>query len=135
MNAFPCLFCGETEHVTVHEVWGHEWMLETCCGDLHQHLTAEMSDDPAWARDLLRALEIEALCGHELRRVADDDASMLLDWQLRIGPGLGWGETREFIARTMPTAHRLGSGASTRRSTTAVPCSGWPSSATRLRPA
>ena len=99
VTASPCLFCGETEHVAAHEVCGHEWMLETCCEDLHEHLIRQMSDDPAWARELLRALEIEGLCGHELRRVADDGATMLLDWQLRIGPGLSWAETREFIAR------------------------------------
>ena len=94
-----CLFCGEAEHVSVHEVWGHEFMLETCCEHLHSQLVAEMKADPAWSRHLLRSLEIEALCGHKLRRVADGGGSMLLDWQLRIGAGLGWRQTRAFIAR------------------------------------
>ena len=99
MTTIRCLFCGEPEHVAVHEVWGHEFMLETCCEHLHEHVVREMSDDVAWSRSLLRGLEIEALCGHELRRVADGGGSMLLDWRLRIGAGLSWAETREFIAR------------------------------------
>jgi hypothetical protein len=95
----PCLFCGDAEHVAVHEVWGHEFMLETCCEHLHVQLVSEMNDDPAWCRQFLRALEIEALCGHALRRIADDGASMLLNWQFQIGPGIGHAETRAFIAR------------------------------------
>src|SRR4051794_1166165 len=100
MTALPCLFCGEPEQVSLHEVWGHEFMLETCCEDLHAQLVAEMNDDPEWARDLLRQLEIEALCGRPLRRVADTGyGAMILNWQLRIGPGLSHAETRAFIAR------------------------------------
>ncbi len=95
----PCLFCGDAEHVSVHEVWGHEFMLETCCEHLHQQLVTEMNADPDWSRCFLRALEIEALCGHRLRRIADNSGGMLLDWQLRIGAGLGRAQTRAFIAR------------------------------------
>jgi hypothetical protein len=95
----PCLFCGDPEHVSVHEVWGHEFMFETCCEHLHQQLVTEMNADPDWSRCFLRALEIEALCGHRLRRIADNSGGMLLDWQLRIGAGLGRAETRAFIAR------------------------------------
>ena len=87
------------EHVSVHEVWGHEFMLETCCEHLHQQLVTEMNADPDWSRCFLRALEIEALCGHRLRRIADNSGGMLLDWQLRIGAGLGRAQTRAFIAR------------------------------------
>jgi hypothetical protein len=99
MSTPPCLFCGEPEHVSVHEVWGHEFMLETCCEHLHAQIVAEMNADPAWSRHLLRGLDIEALCGHELRRIADNGGGMLLDWQLRVGPGLGRTQTRAFIAR------------------------------------
>jgi hypothetical protein len=95
-----CLFCGEAEHVAIHEVWGHEFMMETCCLSLYEHLVSEMDADPAWARHLLRTLEIEELCGPTLRRVADTGCgAMLLDWQLRIGPGLGYAQTRAFIDR------------------------------------
>ena len=30
----PCMFCGQPEHVEIFEVWGHEWMFETCCEGL-----------------------------------------------------------------------------------------------------
>jgi hypothetical protein len=76
-------------------LWGHEFMLETCCEHVHEQVVAKMNDDPAWARHLLRALEIRDLCGHDLRCVADNGCGMLLDWQLRIGAGLGRAQTRD----------------------------------------
>jgi hypothetical protein len=30
----PCLFCGAPEFVEIHEIWGHEFMLRTCCESL-----------------------------------------------------------------------------------------------------
>ena len=67
----PCLFCGSPEFVEIHEIWGHEFMLQTCCESLHEQIVQDMDADPAWARELLRRLEIEPLTGHRLRRVAD----------------------------------------------------------------
>jgi hypothetical protein len=100
MNGLTCLFCGEPEQVDIHEVWEHELMFETCCTGLHEQLVREMSEDPEWARHLLRTLGIEALCGRALRRVADTgDGAMLLDWQLQIGHGLGHAQTQAFIVR------------------------------------
>ena len=94
-----CLFCGEPEHVKIFEVWGHEFMLDTCCEGLHEQLVVEMNADPGWARRFLQRLDIEALCGHELRRVADDDCSgMVLDWQLQIAD-VTHAQARSFIAR------------------------------------
>ena len=26
-----CLFCDQPERVEIFEVWGHEWMFDTCC--------------------------------------------------------------------------------------------------------
>lgn len=66
---------------------------------MHEQIVLEMDEDPQWARHFVRSLEIEELCGHRLRRIADDGCSMLLDWQLRIGAGLSWEATRAFIAR------------------------------------
>ena len=63
-----CLFCGEQEHVEVFEVWGHDFMLHTCCEGLHEQIAFDLNDDPAWARRFLQRLSIEELCGHELRR-------------------------------------------------------------------
>jgi hypothetical protein len=58
-----CLFCGEPEHADLLEVWDHDFMLQTCCGNLHEQLIYEMNTDPAWARDFLRRLAIEPLTG------------------------------------------------------------------------
>ena len=94
-----CLFCGEQEHVEVFEVWGHDFMFHTCCEGLHEQIAFDMNDDPAWARRFLQRLGIEELCGHELRRVADDDScSLVLDWSLRIAP-VTHDQARSFIAR------------------------------------
>ena len=81
----PCMFCGEPEHVEILEIWDHEWMFETCCEGLHEQLALEMSEDPEWARRLLRTLDLEVLCGRKLRRVTDDGAcGLILDWALEI---------------------------------------------------
>ena len=94
-----CLFCGSPERVEVFEVWGHEFMLECCCEGMHEQIVVEMNDDPAWGRRFLRRLGIEELCGHALRRIADDECcGMVLDWQLRIAP-VTHSQARDFIAR------------------------------------
>ena len=99
MRRETCLFCGEVERVEIFEVWGHEFMFETCCEGLHAQLAIEMAEDPAWARHLLRQLRAEELCGHALRRVADDGCcGLLLDWQLEIRP-IDRESARRFVAR------------------------------------
>ena len=82
-----CCFCGEPEVVELFEVWGHDFMWETCCLALHESLCQEVADDPAWGRELLRRIGAEAFTGHQLRRLADDGAGgLVLDWQLRVQP-------------------------------------------------
>lgn len=94
-----CLLCGQPEHVAIHEVWGYEWMFDTCCEGLHEQIAIEMADDPAWARRLMRYFDVEALCGHRLRRVADDgDCGLLRDWSLGILP-IAWSAARAFVGR------------------------------------
>jgi hypothetical protein len=94
-----CLFCGEPERVSLFEVWVHDFMLETCCAGLHEQIIIDMNDDPAWARQLLRSLELEEICGHALRRVADDGAcSLVLDWQLRLD-SISHKAARNFVER------------------------------------
>ena len=80
-----CLFCDQPERVEIFEVWGHEWMFETCCEGLHEQLATEMADDPDWAKQFLRTLDLETLCGSKLRRVSDDGGfGLILDWKLEI---------------------------------------------------
>ncbi len=94
-----CWFCGEPEVVELVEVWGHEFMWETCCEALHESLCQEAADDPAWARELLRHVGVEALAGHRLRRVADGGTGgLVLDWQLRLRP-VAFAAARAFVAR------------------------------------
>ena len=99
MQREPCLFCGQAERIEIFEVWGHEFMFETCCEGLHEQVVAEMNDDPAWARRLLQRLDVEDLCGHALRRVADDECcGLVLDWQLEIAP-IGHACARSFVQK------------------------------------
>ena len=94
-----CLFCGDPEHAEIVEIWGHDWMIGTCCEGLHEQIVRDLNDDPAWARRLLRRLGAEHLTGHRLRRLADDGAcGLILDWQLVIGP-ISHADARAFVAR------------------------------------
>ncbi|MBW4025403.1 MAG: hypothetical protein HIU92_20125 [Proteobacteria bacterium] len=107
-----CLFCDEPEQAKLFEIWGHEFMIQTCCEGLHEQIVFDMNADPAWGRELLRRLEIEPLTGHRLRRVTDDGcAGLVLDWQLQLGP-VSSGQARRFIAQHhahcgIPTAWRF----------------------------
>jgi hypothetical protein len=97
--AMQCLFCGERERVEIFEVWGHDFMFDACCEGRQEQIVVEMNDDQAWARRFLQQLGIEEICGHELRRVADDDGcSLVLDWNLRIAP-VTHDQARAFVAR------------------------------------
>ena len=94
-----CIFCGEPERIEIFEIWDHEMMFETCCEGMHEQIVDDMNDDPAWAQQFLRHLDIETLCGRDLRRVTDDGAcGMILDWQLELRP-INHGEARAFIDR------------------------------------
>lgn len=94
-----CLFCGETEQAEIFEVWGHEFMIRTCCYQLHEQIVSDMNDDPAWARKFMRSAGIEDVCGGRLRRVADDGcAGLILDWQLTLKP-ISTNSVRRFIER------------------------------------
>lgn len=84
-DALPCLFCGQPERAEIFEVWGHEFMMQTCCEGLHEQLVSDMNADPKWARRFIREIGIEEICGQRLRRLADDDCcGLVLDWQLRL---------------------------------------------------
>jgi hypothetical protein len=93
----PCLFCGEPERVELFEIWGHEFTFDTCCGALAEQLAAEIADDPTWARQFMRRLQVDVICGHALRRVADDGGcGLILDWSLEIRP-IGLEAAKRFV--------------------------------------
>lgn len=82
-----CWFCGEPEVLEIHEIWQHDFMLDTCCSELLETVSAEMQHDPGWARDLLRRLGAEALTGQRLRRVCDGQGGVpMLDYKLQVRP-------------------------------------------------
>ena len=94
-----CLFCGEPERAEIFEVWGHEFMLQTCCEGLHEQIVLEMNQDPEWARRFVRSIGIEDICGQKLRRVADDGCcGLILDWRLSLKQ-VPSSTVRGFIAR------------------------------------
>jgi hypothetical protein len=96
-GVLPCLFCGQPERAEIFEVWGHEFMLQTCCEHLHEQIVLDMNEDPKWARHFIRSIGIEDICGQELRRVADDGCcGLVLDWQLRLKP-IAPSSVRRFI--------------------------------------
>lgn len=100
MDAAPCLFCSEPEQVGVAEVWTDgTFLLHCCCEGLHEWVARCMTDDPAFARQLLQQAGIEDLTGHRLRRIADDGGSgLVLDYQLQHRP-IGIPAARAFVAR------------------------------------
>lgn len=95
-----CLFCGQPEHLALHEVWGdHNFQLETCCPDLHEAVVRDMADDPDYATELLRELGTEDVVGQELRRVAYTDdgfGDVLLDYHPEVRP-ISRREANQFI--------------------------------------
>lgn len=95
-----CCWCGEPEVLEIAEVWtDSNFLLSTCCEGLLTSVSAGISDDPAWGRDLLRRLGAEELTGHRLRRVSDGEGCHpMLDWQLDLCP-VAFPQARAFIAR------------------------------------
>jgi hypothetical protein len=110
-----CPFCGEPELVDLFEIYdGRDFQLETCCEAMHEAICMDMADDPQYGRELLRSLGAEAFCGHELRRVADVDTHLVLDWQLEVKP-VTLHEARAFVAdhhahNRAPVSWRFGAG-------------------------
>ncbi len=112
----PCEHCGQEQEIELLEVWDHrQFMLSTCCEALQDEVQWGLQHDPEWAQDLLRRLGVEEVCGHSLRRVADDAVGgLVLDWNLRLGC-IGFGNARDFVAAhhehaRPPVAWRYGSG-------------------------
>lgn len=110
-----CAFCGEPEVLEIADIWtDSNFLLDTCCPALLESVSAEMDNDPAWGRELLRWLGAEELTGHRLRRVSDGaGCHPMLDWQLVLRL-IRFAEARAFIARhhvqcPPPVAWRFGS--------------------------
>ena len=98
-DAHQCLFCGEPELVQVHEIWGHEFMLDTCCEGMLAAVSAELASDPkAAAAYMNAALEDQGVALPQVRRVADNDGQLILDYQLRLVP-ITFREMAKFVTK------------------------------------
>ena len=95
-----CIFCGESEELSLHEAWvDGNFTLATCCAGLLEHVSAEMHADPAWGRTLLRRLGAEDLTGRTLRRVTDGAGNgPVLDFKLEVG-AVSFAVARAFVER------------------------------------
>lgn len=98
-----CLFCGEPVVLELFEVWtDHSFMIETCCEGMHEAVNWEMAEDAnesrhrsgaGWIRSL-----IEKSIGRPMRRIADNDGQLLLDFTLDIQPVV-FSEAAEFVEK------------------------------------
>ena len=111
-----CFWCGEPEVLEISDIWvGGEYVLHTCCAGLLERISADMADDPAWGRDLLRRLGAELLTGQRLRRVCDDTGTVtLLDFKLQVRP-ISFRDAAQFVAKHHahcgpPLMHRFSLG-------------------------
>lgn len=93
-----CEYCGGQKILDVFECWEHEFMLETCCEGLYQEACDILASDGNAGVDLLRSIGTEDLLGGKLRRVCDQGAGLLLDWQLRVTT-VSFKCAREFVRR------------------------------------
>jgi hypothetical protein len=104
-----CLFCGEPERASVFEIYADgEFMLDTCCEGYRDAVSEFLAEDPKAAARWLAAqpdpdLEddgaptgIETLMGDRLRRVADHDGQLILDWNLKVVP-IKWRDAKAFV--------------------------------------
>ena len=94
-----CWFCGDPEVLEIGDIWTDgTYVLDTCCPALLERIGADMADDPAWGRDLLRRLGAELLTGQRLRRVCDDTGTVtMLDYKLEVRP-IPFRDAAEFVA-------------------------------------
>ena len=100
--AEPCFFCGEPARAEVLEVWGREFMLDTCCEGQHESITEFLNEDPRGAGRWLGQTGLNDLLAgargysQGLRRVVEHDGQLLLDWNLEVVP-VEWAVAREFV--------------------------------------
>lgn len=113
--AETCLFCRGDLAIKVHEVWGHEFMLETCCDGVQEQVNEYLRDEPkaaaAWLNELMAS---DGVYLPPLRRVVEGAGTLLLDYQLALVP-VTFADVREFVSRhhrhcAPPRGWRFGMG-------------------------
>jgi len=114
---FPelCPFCHEPLELDMLEIWDHEFTINACCEGAYNEardILAEGEDDDK--RALLRRCGVEDYTGQELRRVADNDGQLILDFNLEIRE-ISRDDAKAFIAahhehNKPPCGWRYGAG-------------------------
>ena len=95
-SGHACIGCGQKAELAISEVWGHDFMLETCCEAMHEASVLALQEGASEAALLLRELGAEELLGLRLRGVSDLGLSLGLDFVLRLAP-VAWARAREFV--------------------------------------
>jgi len=98
LTGHTCLFCGQPERIALHEVWGHDFMLDTCCPDLLEEVGRSMEEEPGFSDWLASHIELEGLTGGQARRlVTEEDGHPIVDWHPQVKP-ISRKEAQDFIA-------------------------------------
>ncbi len=101
-DAPRCWHCRAPAIADVLEVWGQEFMLDTCCFGMHAEIVDFLNDDPKGAAEWVGAQLEGILPGNpRLRRIADSGASLVLDFNLQL-VDITFAEMKRFVA----THHR-----------------------------
>jgi hypothetical protein len=78
-----CPFCCERLELELFEIWGRDFHLGTCCEGMHELAISVLAAGGRESADLLRAMAVDEISGHQVRRTADDGAGkLILDWNL-----------------------------------------------------
>lgn len=95
-----CAYCGATRFVEVFEVWGHDFMLETCCEQVHEETVADMNADGKYGAELMQASLEGVLPGDpKVRRVSDNGlGGLILDYSLQLVP-VTFTEVQAFVQK------------------------------------
>jgi hypothetical protein len=76
-----CPFCGCEAELELFEVWGREFQISTCCEGMYEWACGVLNEGGRESAELLRAIEIEGVCGGKIRRAADSGVgNLILDW-------------------------------------------------------
>lgn len=81
-----CPWCGDEPAQELHEAWGHEFLIDTCCEGRNAFVVQLLQEDPKAAAVLMRDMGAEDLLGQRLRNVISTEPSFLLDFRISVGP-------------------------------------------------
>lgn len=100
-GAEPCPFCGEPQIAEVFEIWSdHSFMLDTCCLAMKEWMDRELSDEAEVSTRRSSSTQtrdwLDQYTGAPVRRVAEHEGQLLLDYNLSIQP-VTLAEARAFV--------------------------------------